>query len=231
MNKGRCIGLVGGLGVGAAVHYYSRLAAAHKQRDTQLDLVMAHADVPQAVGFVKAGDRTGLAVYLAGFLRRMAATGAEFAVIPAVTPHYCIDELRPVSPLPILSIFDPIIEHFSRHSIHRAAVFGTRYVMQSDLYGRLPGVEFVHARPEELDEIDRTYMAIAESQRGTPEAFARLSELAQTFVSRDGAETILLAGTDLALVFNESNTQFPAIDCAALHLDAIVGVALDCSDS
>lgn len=230
MNKGRCIGLVGGLGVGAAVHYYSRLAAAHKQRDTQLDLVMAHADVPQAVGFVKAGDRAGLAAYLAGFLRRLAAAGAEFAVIPAVTPHACLDELRPISPLPILSIFDPLIEHFSRNAIRRAAVFGTRYVMQSDLFGRLPGVEFVRVRPEELDEIDRIYTSIAESQRSTPEAYARLTELAQVFSSRDGAETILLAGTDLALVFNETNTHFPAIDCAALHLDAIVGAALDCTD-
>lgn len=231
MNKGRCIGLVGGLGVGATVHYYSRLAAAHKQRGAQLELVMAHAEVSQAVGFVKTGDRTGLADYLAGLLRRMAAAGAELAVIPAVTPHYCIDELRPISPLSILSIFDPLIAHLSSRSIHRAAVFGTRYVMQSDLYGRLPGVEFVHARPEELDEIDRIYMAIAESHRGTSEAYARLSELAQTFLSRDGAETILLAGTDLALVFNESNTQFPAIDCAALHLDAIVDAALDRNNS
>lgn len=231
MNKGRCIGLVGGLGVGATVHYYSRLAVAHKQRGGQLDLVMAHAEVSQAIGLLKAGDRTGLAAYLAGFLHRLAAAGAEFAVIPAVTPHACLDELRPISPLPILSIFDPLIEHLSRHSIHRAAVFGTRYVMQSDLYGRLPGVEFVRARPEELDEIDRIYMAVAESHRGSPEAHARLSELAQTFLSRDGAEIILLAGTDLALVFNESNTRFPAIDCAALHLDAIVGAALDCSDS
>jgi len=226
MDKGRCIGLVGGLGVGAAVHYYSRLAAAHRHRGAQLDLVMAHAEVSQALGFLKMGDRTGLADYLAGLLRRMAAAGAEFAVIPAVTPHACLAELLPLSPLPILSIFDPLIAHLSRHSIHRAAVFGTRYVMQSDLYGRLPGVEFVHARPEELDEIDRIYTAIAESQNGTPQAYSRLTELAQTFLSRDGAETILLAGTDLAIVFNESNTQFPAIDCAALHIEAIIKTAL-----
>jgi aspartate racemase len=231
MNRGSCIGLVGGLGVGAAVHYYSQLAAAHKLHGAFLDLVMAHAEVSEGLRFLKGGDRAGLAAYLAGFLRRLAAAGADFAVIPAVTPHACLDELRPISPLPILSIFDPLMEHFSRNAIRRAAVFGTRYVVQSDLFGRLPGVEFVRARPEELDEIDRIYTSIAESQRSTPEAYARLTEFAQTFLNREGAETILLAGTDLALAFNETNTQFPAIDCAALHLDAIVAAALDCSDS
>jgi aspartate racemase len=38
---------------------------------------------------------------------------------------------------------------------------------------------------------------------------------------RDNVDAIILAGTDLALLFNESNTEFPAIDCAALHIAEI----------
>jgi aspartate racemase len=227
MNRSRCIGLVGGLGVGAAVHYYSHLALAYQQRGATLDLVMAHAEVSEALSFLKAGDRAGLAAYLAVFLRRLSAAGAEFAVIPAVTPHYCIDELRQISPLPILSIFDPLVAYLESRPIEKVAVFGSRYVMQSDLFDRVPGLEFVRASPDELDEIHRIYIAIAETQKSTPEDYSRLSEFAQTFLTRDGADAIMLGGTDLALVFNETNTQFPAIDCAALHLDAIVKAALD----
>jgi aspartate racemase len=226
MNRSRCIGLVGGLGVGAAVHYYSQIALAYQRNGALLDLVMAHAEVSEAVSFVKAGDRAGLAAYLAGFLRRLSAAGAEFAVIPAVTPHYCIDELRPISPLPILSIFDPLVDYLRSRPIKNVAVFGSRYVMQSDLYGRVPGLEFVRAKPDELDEIHRIYIALAETQKSTPQDHSRLSEFAQTFLTRDGAEAILFGGTDLALVFNETNTHFPVIDCAALHVEAIVAAAL-----
>jgi aspartate racemase len=222
----RSIGLVGGLGVGAAIHYYSKLAEAHKRQGVLLDLVMAHAETSEGLRLISAGDRVGLAAYLAGFLRRLAAAGAEFAVIPAVTPHYCIDELRPLSPLPILSIFDPLIEHLSGRSIRKVAVFGTRFVMQSDLFGKVSGVEFVRPHPEELEEIHRLYWALVESGQPNDEARCQLTAMAQTLMSRDGAEAILLAGTDLALIFNESNTQFPAIDCAALHIDAIVEAAL-----
>jgi aspartate/glutamate racemase len=40
-------------------------------------------------------------------------------------------------------------------------------------------------------------------------------------MQRDGAEAILLAGTDLSTVFNATNTGFPALDCAAVHIKAI----------
>jgi len=226
MNTSRSIGLVGGLGVGAAVHYYTKLAEGLERQGARLDLAMVHAETSEIFRFVAAGDRAGQAAYLAGFLRRLAAAGAELAVIPAVTPHFCIDELRSLSPLPIVSIFDPLIENLKTRSIRKVAVFGSRFVMESDLYGKLPGVEFVRARPDELDEIHHIYVTLVDARRGSAEMHDRLTELAQTLSSRDGAEALLLAGTDLTLVFNESNTRFPAIDCAALHLAAIEKAAL-----
>jgi aspartate racemase len=33
---------------------------------------------------------------------------------------------------------------------------------------------------------------------------------------------VVLAGTELSLVFNEGNTDFPHLDCARLHIEAIV---------
>jgi aspartate/glutamate racemase len=39
-------------------------------------------------------------------------------------------------------------------------------------------------------------------------------------------DAIILAGTDLALLFNETNTNFAYIDCAALHLEMIMGALL-----
>jgi aspartate racemase len=45
-------------------------------------------------------------------------------------------------------------------------------------------------------------------------------------IKREGVDAVILAGTDLALIFNESNTDFPHIDCASLHLGAIAMRAL-----
>jgi aspartate racemase len=227
MTQGRSIGLVGGLGVGAAVHYYRRLFEAHAQRGAALNLVMAHAQTTEALRLYAAGDIHALAEYLAGFIRSLAAAGAEFAVIPAITPHLAIDELQAISPLPVLSIFPPLVETVRKRKIGRAAAFGTRYTIQADLFGRLAGVELVRPQPEEIEEVHAIYQQILDGRHNPVEAHRRLSEIAQTLVRRDGVEAILIAGTDLAEVFNETNTPFPHVDCAAVHIEAIVAAALD----
>jgi aspartate/glutamate racemase len=57
--------------------------------------------------------------------------------------------------------------------------------------------------------------------RSTPAQIDGLRRLARTFIERDGAEAILLAGTDLSTVFDETNIDFPAIDCAGVHIRTI----------
>ena len=55
----------------------------------------------------------------------------------------------------------------------------------------------------------------------TPEKIDRLRELAHTLIKRDGAEAVLLAGTDLSMVMNEENAGFPTLDCAGVHIAEI----------
>ena len=222
MVKGRCIGLIGGLGVGAAVHYYSSLAQRHKERGISLDLVMAHADVGRGFAYMQAGDRDGLANYLNGFMHRLKAAGAEVAVIPAVTPHSCVRELLAISPLPLLSIFDPLAEELSARSIQKVAVFGTRFVVESGLFGMVHGVEIVRPTPEEVEYIHDTYMELVDHGEASEERCRGLTNLALTLCRRDGVEAIVLAGTDFASMFNTDKTNFPHLDCAALHLRAIM---------
>jgi aspartate racemase len=58
--------------------------------------------------------------------------------------------------------------------------------------------------------------------RGSDTQAEELRKLAQTFVARDGAQAVLIAGTDLSTVFTEGNAGFPMIDCASVHIGAIV---------
>jgi len=222
MKASRCLGLVGGLGVGATIHYYEKLAKAHEARGCALDIVIAHAETPRVFEFVQASDRNGLAEYLNGYILRLQAAGAEVAAIPAVTPHFCMRELAIVSPLPVVNIFPPLLRELAARSAKRVAVFGTRFVIESAIFGELSATEMIQWRPHELDFIHKTYVEAARTGQGSKQQHRELTDLAQTIVRRDGADTVILAGTDLALLFNESNTDFPCIDCAALHIQAIV---------
>jgi aspartate racemase len=222
MDKRRCIGLIGGLGPGATVHYYKKLTAAHARRQLSLDLVMVHAETSRVFEYAAADDREGLARYLSSFIDRLRLAGADLAVIPAVTPHLCIRELRVLSSLPVLNLFDPLVKELASRSVKRVGVFGSRFVIESALFGMADGVEVVQPPQDELEYIHRAYLELAQTGEESEAQYRGLTDLALKSCKRDHLDAILFAGTDLSLIFDETTIQFPYIDCAALHIEAIL---------
>ncbi|MEO8679680.1 MAG: aspartate/glutamate racemase family protein [Vicinamibacterales bacterium] len=216
------IGIVGGLGVGAGIHYYRELAAAHDAIGKPLELVMIHAQMTRIFEHAATGDAPGLARYLEDVIGQLKRGGATIAAIPAVTPHLCIGELLSITPLPIVNMLEAIANEVRARSLSRVALFGTRFVVEGRMFGQLPGVEVVTPRPEEVDYIHHTYFSIASSGAGSEEQRRGLTALARTLCARDGVDAVLLAGTDLSAIFNEGNTDFPHLDCARVHIQAIM---------
>jgi aspartate racemase len=217
-----CVGIVGGLGVGATVHYYEKIAAQCKARGVVPDLVIVHADVDRGQGFVRDGKLDQLADYLASFIDRLGAAGARAAVLPAVTPHICIAELTQRIRLPLISIVDAIGAELGTRKLRRVALFGTTFTMEGSLWGQLSGVEIIKPQPDEIAFVGKAYQRILDTQKGDDGDTARLRRIAADLQRRDGVEAILLAGTDLTVIFDEATAGFPCIDVARLHIDAIV---------
>jgi len=222
MSNGRHFGLIGGLGVGAAVIYYQGITAACAQRGITPRLTMAHAHAPNALAFVQAGRIDDLAAYLAGFTDELAASGAQFYAIPAITPHICLAELKRRVSLPIVDILEVTAKTLRDRRLSRVALFGTRFTIDAKLFGALDGFDVVAPQPEEVDEIHSIYLELAQQGRTSTAKVDRLRELAHTLRRRDHVEAIVLAGTDLNLVIDEHNAGFPAVDCAAAHIQAIM---------
>src|SRR4029077_14191193 len=103
-HESRCLGLVGGLGPGATIHYYRELLAAHAAQGRVARMLIAHADVNRVLALAGANDRDGLARYLADIIAGLKAGGAELTARVAVTRHICAPQLVPVSPLPLVDM-------------------------------------------------------------------------------------------------------------------------------
>lgn len=221
-SQGRCLGLIGGLGVGATIHYYQQLVKAHAARGCVPSLVIVHADVNRVLKDAAAGGASKLAQYLAQLLQRLSQAGAQVAAIPAVTPHVCRSELVKLSPIPLVDLIDEIVREIEGRQLTRVALFGTRMTIGTRLFGQLPGVEVVMPKADEIDSIHQTYVQIVNAASGTEEHYQTLRQIAHRLCEHEKVEAIILAGTELSLVFNETNTDFPHIDVARLHLDAIM---------
>jgi aspartate racemase len=215
------VGIVGGLGVGATVHYYETIAAACKARGVVPDLVIAHADVDYGQSLIRAGKLGELATYLAGFIAQLARAGAETAVLPAVTPHICIKELPPRLAIPLINIVEVLAAELRRRKTGRIALMGSVFTVQGSLWGQLAGVEIVKPQPDEIAFIGEAYQRILDDKT-TPTDADDLRRISADLQRRDGVELVLLAGTDLAVMFDEASAGFPCLDVARLHIDAIV---------
>ena len=89
--------------------------------------------------------------------------------------------------------------------------------METRFYGRIASAEIVPPS-------DRTWTAmsgfVTEDQRSI------FNAVSHRLLEDQGAEAIMLGGTDLALAFNEQTAEFPLVDCAGIHADAIAQLAI-----
>jgi aspartate racemase len=132
-------------------------------------------------------------------------------------------ELVGMSPLPLVNLVEEVAAEIRRRGLKRVALFGTRATMETALFGQLAGVaDAIKPKPDEIDSIHETYLQLVSHAAGSPQRFRTLTQIAHTLVERDHVEAIVLAGTELSLVFDEGNTDFPHIDCATLHIEAII---------
>jgi aspartate racemase len=162
---------------------------------------------------------------LAGFVEELANAGASFAAIPAITPHLAIDELMQRSPIRFANVLTLTASEIQLRGIKRIALFGTKFTIETAFFGALQDVDVVRPRADEVTEIHATYVDVVQTGAGTQAHALKLREIAQTLMHRDGVEAVVLAGTELSLVFNASNTDFPVVDCCGILVDFLVKAA------
>jgi aspartate racemase len=226
-RQGRCIGLIGGLGPGATTHYYQALLRAHAARRIGPDLVIVHADVGQVLDLVRQGDLSGLADYLAGFIGRLEKAGAEVAAIPAITAHICMPALKPLSRLPLISMIDVIRSELAKRGLRRITLFGTRFTVESDMFGQLADFDVVRPHADEAEAIYRIYAELVAAGVGTDAQAQAVRKIATGLIARESVEAIVVAGTELALIVDKDRAGYPIVDCAQLHVEALADYAID----
>jgi aspartate racemase len=216
------LGLIGGLGVGATITYYRSLVEAHARAGLRADIMLAHADLGVVLDMVADRDVDGLAAYLNALVERLGAAGADVVAISAVAPHLCAPQLARLSSLPLVSLVDALRARLTKAGLTRIALFGTRIVMDSDLFGRLQDFEVVRPRADEIDSIHRAYTRIAGTGRCSLDDLDLFRRIAERLCVAEHAQTIVLAGTDFSVALADGDPGFPYLDCTEVHVDEIV---------
>lgn len=161
--------------------------------------------------------------------RRLQAGGAEGIVLCANTAHLHAEGIRAQIPLPLIHIVDATVVEVQRQRLRTVGVLGTKFVMESDLYGkglRNAGIEALV--PDSQESRDRIQQTLKEELgkgvfRDETKAFY-LKEMAA--LRERGAEGILLGCTEIPLFISQDDFDRPVFDTLKIHAQAAVRFAL-----
>jgi len=220
------IGLIGGIGPAATDFYYRRLISAFASKKTPLELTIVHADTPTLVGNLASNDAAAQVAIFARLTNRLVAAGAECAVVTSIAGHFCIDAFKAVSPLPVVDMISEVARAVQERGLKRIGILGTRTAMETRLFGGVTSAEIVPPGGTDLDDVHDAYVSMAASGVATDAQRAVFTAACQRLLNDTGVEAIMLGGTDLALVFNDQTADFPLVDCAAIHVDAVARLAM-----
>lgn len=218
------IGLIGGIGVSATLVYYKRLTDAIKAKGQKADLTIVHADAPTLVANNLNDRREEQATEYAPLLQRLADAGADCATITSLGGHFCFDETLALSPLPLVSAVTPLDGHFVAEGIKRVGLLGTQVVMRMHLYRQLEQTEAVVIE-DEIDTLGHAYQDMAMRGSATDADHALFLEAGRRLVQDHGADAVVLAGTDLGLVFDVASPDYPVIDALDVHVALLADLA------
>ena len=184
--------------------------------------MLAHGDLRRVLDAVGDGDVAGLTEYLNSLITALANAGATLSAISSVTTSACISQLTSISAILIISIFDSIKAELEKVPGRRVALFGTRYVIETDMFGNLPNVDIVRPTDSEVALIDGVYQGLAVRGYGTAEDREMFNRVGSALSKREGVDVILLAGTDLSMLVESETPEFPSLDCSVVHIREIL---------
>lgn len=218
------IGLIGGIGVAATVVYYQRLTAAMAAKGARLHLTISHADIQALIANNLADRREPQAAIFARQLDQLKAGGADVAALTSLGAHFCFDELAALSPLPLVSAVTPLDSYFVAEGLRRVGLLGTRVVMRTRLYGKLTRTEAV-ALDDDIETLGQTYLDVAVAGVCSSSQRQLFLDAGQRMVDEQGAEAIVLAGTDLNLAFDGQEPGYRVIDALDVHVELLARLA------
>lgn len=219
------IGLIGGIGPAATVFYYRTLTEAAARAGRPLEVTISHAQNVDLVRHMSTKAADAQAQIFAALTRRLQAAGAEQVAVTSMGGHFCAREFERVSPLPVIDALPSVRAELERLGVRRVGLLGTQVVMGSRMYGALEGLDVVVPGPERFADTAREYVAMASAARVTDPQREFFFAVGRELMA-DGADLILLGGTDFFLAFEGHECGFPTVDSARVHAEAIGRLAL-----
>ncbi|CAB1075990.1 Aspartate racemase (EC [Olavius algarvensis Delta 1 endosymbiont] len=227
------IGILGGMGPEATVDCFDKIiknTPADKDQEHLRVVIDSNPKVPDRTAAIIGDGESPVPVMAAGCCALQRA-GADFIIIPCVSAHVFLDEVRRRIELPILSIIDAVAEAIARDypTIEMVGLLGTTGTVRGGLFQqRIAGEGIQTLVPDEAMQI-RIMDAIYDIKSSWPtrtrsEITAELVAAAASLISGkpQGAQGIIAGCTEVPLALKQKDLPLPYFDAVTILARAAI---------
>ncbi len=216
----KTIGILGGMGPEATAYFFSLIikdTAAARDQDHIPVIIYNLPQVPERTAALLGKGPSPVPLLRKG-IRRLGHAGADFIVIPCITAHAFLPEIKTVGRVPILSLLDEA-RRFARKSIpglRRVGLVASTGTLRSGLFHKAfatAGVEIISPTDKEQAKI----MEAVFGGRGIKAGFTKgrprqiILDAARQLIRR-GAQAIIAGCTEIPLVLRDEDIPVPLIE-------------------
>ncbi len=221
----RILGVVGGVGPESTLDYYRRLIDGYHARlgpASHPPVLIDSLDGGRIIPFLVAGDLDPVRDAVAKAVEQLAAGGAGLALVASVATHAVFESVAPSAPIPMLSIVEATCRATAAARVRRPALFGTRVSVEGAYFARpfdAAGITLVRPAADDRAWIHDVYLG--ELVRGVfrDETRMRLLDILAGLIQTEGADGVILGGTELSLILPEPTyLGIPVLNAAAIHV-------------
>ncbi len=228
--KEKTIGILGGMGPEATVDCYARIIQNTPAKTDQQHLrviIDSNPKVPDRTAAITGEGPSPVPILVNG-CRALQAAGADFIIIPCVSAHFYLAEIRRQIKLPILSIYDAVADTISgdHPDIKTVGLMGTTGTISGGLFQkRLAAANCKTIVPDDIQQA-KVMAAIYDIKNSTPprsrkQITSDLVAVAQILVS-GGAQGIVAGCTEIPLALEQQNLAVPYFDALTILARAAI---------
>lgn len=202
-NKGKLLGILGGLGPMSTVYFYEMLTSMTEAACDQdhIDIVISsRATTPDRTAFITGASTADPLSAMIPDAKRLVSFGAEIIAIPCNTAHYFYDRLASEVDVPILNIIEESVKALKADGVTRFGLLATDGTVKSLTYQRYCEAHGIECIVPDADRQKRVMDIIyGQIKCGLSANMESFFEIAHSMRSL-GCGRIILGCTELSLI-------------------------------
>ena len=223
MQKPLTIGIVGGMSPESTAIYYQHIVRHHQlafHDHSYPRIIITSVSFQQYIEWQHDEAWQQIAEGLEQEFGRLAAAGADFAILATNTMHKVLPSIK--TSIPVLSIIEVVADYCRLKGVSTIALTGTRFTMSDGFYAQglqSYGLEVIIPDVSQQDQIHRIIYEELIAGVVKPDSVKAFAEIGRELTAR-GAQAILLGCTELVMLVENNPTELNTIDSTRLHAEA-----------